>query len=725
MIEAYGNTRDYLRDALSLLALRLQREVALTRQLRGAGTNEAFLGLFLSEAEVDRILAGLHGVTLTRDGRIVNLEAEIASLAASIQARIPLKESPLRLQRLSTLFDLKPLALEVLLLLLAPEVDNRFGRLYAYLQDDVARRWLSPGLALRLLPGTAPDDPVGRALFGPESPLIASRLIYVGGVGEGLSAPLLDRPLKLDDRVTEYLLEHDALDPQLAGIASLDVTNHTLDALPIDPVLRTRLSHLMALWQTPSAPAAYFWGPEGSAKTAAAGALANALNRPLVTVDAAALAARPPDQLPAGIQAAVREGRLREALLHIRHFDVLSALGQAEAIRSLGPRVVLSARTPWDHNNLGDVPVIVHFPVLGYALRERLWRGHLDGRSADDPRLPADLAGRFRLTPGQIGRAVHTAQHRAWLRDGPRARPNRDDLFEGSRRQSNPALSRLAVKVASPYGWHDLVVPDAQRAQLRAIESQVRHAHTVYSQWGFEAKLALGKGLNALFSGPSGTGKTMAAGILAKSLGLDIYKIDLSGVVSKYIGETEKNLSRIFEEAGTANVVLFFDEADALFGKRSEVKDAHDRYANIEISYLLQKMEEYAGVSILATNLSQNLDEAFTRRMQFVIDFPLPNAEERERIWRGMFPAAAPRTDDINFPFLATHFDLAGGHIKNCVLAAAFIAAEDGGGISMAHLVQGVAREMNKLGRPLQRADFGEYFSTARRPRAQPTIHYG
>jgi SpoVK/Ycf46/Vps4 family AAA+-type ATPase len=206
----------------------------------------------------------------------------------------------------------------------------------------------------------------------------------------------------------------------------------------------------------------------------------------------------------------------------------------------------------------------------------------------------------------------------------------------------------------------------------------------------------------------------MAAGILAQSLGLDLYKIDLSSVVSKYIGETEKNLSQIFDEASTANVILFFDEADALFGKRSEVKDAHDRYANIEISYLLQKMEEYEGVAILATNLSQNLDEAFSRRMQFVIDFPFPAVADRARIWRALFPPQAPRAEDIDVEFLARQFELAGGDIKNCVLAAAFLAAEEGTAMSMAHLIQGVVREYGKIGRPLTRSSFGNYFQLAR-----------
>jgi SpoVK/Ycf46/Vps4 family AAA+-type ATPase len=248
----------------------------------------------------------------------------------------------------------------------------------------------------------------------------------------------------------------------------------------------------------------------------------------------------------------------------------------------------------------------------------------------------------------------------------------------------------------------------------------------VYEQWGFGARQSYGKGLAALFSGPSGTGKTMSAGVIARALGLDVYKIDLAKVVSKYIGETEKNLDQVFGAAANANAVLFFDEADALFGKRSEVKDAHDRYANIEISYLLQKMEEYDGLAILATNFATNLDEAFNRRLSFIIDFPLPRAEDREAIWRGHMPPAAPLADGIDFAFLAQQFELTGGAIRNCVRTAAFAAAEAGTPIGMTQLVQAVAGELAKLGRPLQRSDFGEHFAgvtEARRGRAAATAN--
>ena len=224
-------------------------------------------------------------------------------------------------------------------------------------------------------------------------------------------------------------------------------------------------------------------------------------------------------------------------------------------------------------------------------------------------------------------------------------------------------------------------------------------------KWGFGAKLSLGKGINALFVGPSGTGKTMAAEIIAQELQLDLYKIDLSGVVSKYIGETEKNLDRIFTAAENANAILLFDEADALFGKRSEVRDSHDRYANIEVSYLLQKMEQFEGITILATNLRQNLDEAFVRRLAFTVHFPSPGEADRRRIWEGIWPSAVPLGQDVDLAFLARQFKLTGGNIKNIALAAAFLAARNGTVISQTHLLQATRREFQKLGKALSEVE--------------------
>jgi SpoVK/Ycf46/Vps4 family AAA+-type ATPase len=284
-----------------------------------------------------------------------------------------------------------------------------------------------------------------------------------------------------------------------------------------------------------------------------------------------------------------------------------------------------------------------------------------------------------------------------------------EDLYAASRLQSNRKLAALAQKITPHYGWDDIVLPPDRLQQFREICNYVKYSALVYHQWGFDNKLAMGKGLNALFAGPSGTGKTMAADIIAGELGLDLYKIDLSGVVSKFIGETEKNLSRIFSEAETSNAILFFDEADALFGKRSEVRDSHDRYANIEISYLLQRMEEYDGIVILATNLRKNMDDAFVRRMHCTVDFPYPGGRERQMIWDRIWPDDIPRSPQLDLGFMAHRFELAGGNIRNIALAAAFLAADDGGVVAMPHLIHATRREYQKMGKVITDGEFGEY----------------
>jgi SpoVK/Ycf46/Vps4 family AAA+-type ATPase len=328
----------------------------------------------------------------------------------------------------------------------------------------------------------------------------------------------------------------------------------------------------------------------------------------------------------------------------------------------------------------------------------------------EEVNLP-ELAAKFQLGERHIRQAARYATATAAADERPLTA---GDLHRAARLRSNGALRGLAQVVTPRYSWDDIILPRQSTALLREVYLSVRHRRKVYDEWGFDRKLALGKGVNVLFYGPSGTGKTMAADILAGALGLELYKIDLATVVSKYIGETEKNLSRIFAAAEASNAILFFDEADALFGKRSEVKDARDRYANIEVAYLLQKMEEYDGVAILATNLRGNIDDAFARRLHHAVEFPFPDAALREHIWRAVLPAELPRADDINFPFLARQFELSGGNIRNVALSAAFLAAEAGRPVDMRFLVIGVARELQKMGKLPTRAAFQEYFIQVR-----------
>jgi SpoVK/Ycf46/Vps4 family AAA+-type ATPase len=333
------------------------------------------------------------------------------------------------------------------------------------------------------------------------------------------------------------------------------------------------------------------------------------------------------------------------------------------------------------------------------AERARIWRAALQPVRHDDAVDVEGLSSKFKFTHGDIEGAVAAASSLARWRSPQSGKVTTIDLYDASRLQSNQGLQSLATKIKPKYRWDDIVLPADRVAQLREICNQLKYRDLVYGSWGFGRKLALGKGLAVLFAGPSGTGKTMAADIIAGELGLDLYKIDLARVVSKYIGETEKNLSSIFSEAETSNAILFFDEADALFGKRSEVRDSHDRYANIEIAYLLQRVEEYEGVVILATNFRKNMDEAFVRRLHAAIDFPFPDVEDRHRIWSGIWPADLPRDEKLDLDLLARQLEVTGGNIRNIALAAAFLAADDGAVVRMQHVALATRREYQKMGK--------------------------
>ncbi|MFB7863242.1 AAA family ATPase [Streptomyces sp. NPDC056069] len=340
--------------------------------------------------------------------------------------------------------------------------------------------------------------------------------------------------------------------------------------------------------------------------------------------------------------------------------------------------------------------------------------GSQDGSPAEAPDVEA-LAlsvAAHRLDAGQLRRAAGTAVRTAAL-DGRPVSP--DDLRTAVRGQSGAGLARLARRVEPAVGWDDLVLPPPTHRQLRELAVRARHRDQVLGQWGMRPGGGRGRGVIALFAGSSGTGKTMSAEVVAADLGMDLYVVDLSTVVDKYVGETEKNLERIFTEASAVNAVLLFDEADAIFGKRSEVKDAHDRHANVESAYLLQRMESFDGIAVLTTNLRANLDEAFTRRLDVIADFPVPDAAQRLALWERCLGDRLPRADDLDLVFCAERFELAGGNIRACAVTAAYAAAAAGGSLTMAQLVTAVAEEYRKLGRLVLAGEFGPYLAEVTR----------
>jgi SpoVK/Ycf46/Vps4 family AAA+-type ATPase len=718
-----SSTRADLFAALRRLDRLIERALAAAQDAYGVESlTDRFRGLHISSDEVERLLAREPGAPVFRiNGAETEDDLEPDELS--------------QLAWLAGAYGLSQFDLDALLIALAPELDLRYERLYAYLQDDVTRRRPSVDLVLNLLCVSAAEKLERRSRFYAEAPLIRRGLLHLLPDPNQLQPPLLAHYLKLDDQIVRFLLGQESLDARLAPFCRIVEPVVSLDELPLDTEMKRALAALVSKARDGGQPLRlYFHGPCGAGKRHIAEALASEVGALLLIAD---LNHAPVEtDFERAVKLLFREAWFQDAILY---FDGLDALRRDERVRQYqrlmaelaadfgvtilaGAQPYVPAPLPYGQGSAGVVSIRVGVPDL--AARQKYWRAGLDETGvALDERDLAALADRFQLTPGQIAEAAATAHHHALWRATAQttngsfpetgARPSLDDLFAAARAQGGHDLAALAMKIRPGYTWDDIVLPQDALAQLREICRRVAHRRRVLGDWGFGRKLSLGKGVNALFAGPSGTGKTMAAEIIANELGLDLYKVELSGVVSKWIGETEKNLDRIFSAAEHANAILFFDEADALFGKRSEVRDSHDRYANIEISYLLQKMEEYEGVAVLATNLRQNLDESFVRRLAFTIHFPFPDEADRRRIWAGIWPAETPLADGVEFDLLAHQFKLSGGNIKNIALAAAFLAAEDGGVVEMPHLLQATRREYQKLGKPLSVAELGAFAQEA------------
>jgi SpoVK/Ycf46/Vps4 family AAA+-type ATPase len=615
----------------------------------------------------------------------------------------------LRLHTLCELFNLTPFEIDILLICLAPELDIRYEKLYSYLQDDVTRKRPTVDLVMKLLCYSWEDKFESRKYFSQAEPLLKNRLLSFTGDEQ---LPLLSRPLRIDERIINFLLEANGIDQRIRNFTTIVEPRRSFDELIYEDEHRNGFIEFMKLLPGMKKPVMfYFHGTYGSGKKTTAEAMCRELGTRLMVVDSRAL--KGAESLET-LRLILREAILHDSSLYFEGFDILLEKDSGvyvpdiiQFIKNFPNHIFLSGENPFEPRSMQDRSFIkFDFPIPSFTFRKQLWTSFLNGNTLD-----ADidaLAGKFKFSAGQIKDAIFTAQNLANTKG--LSGISTEDLYHGCRAQSGSTISTLARKMQPLYSWEDIVLPKDTKNQLKEVSGHIKYRGVVYSDWGFDRKLSIGKGLNVLFSGPSGTGKTMAAEIIARYVELDIYKIDLSNVVSKYIGETEKNLSKIFKEAQTSNAILFFDEADALFGKRSEVKDAHDRYANIETGYLLQKMEEYDGVVILATNLSKNIDDAFLRRMHIVIEFPFPDETQRKLIWKGIFPKESPLSHDIDYKFLSEKIKLAGGNIKNMALSAAFYAAENSGEIDMHHIIQAARREYQKVGKPFLKADFEPYY---------------
>ena len=642
----------YLEQGLTVLALRLKREVAITRALRGEARQEGFLGLFLTEEDAQAMLDELAGRIGVEGGNevltsIERVEADLRRRRAA--------QPDLIWTRLAHTLHLADAELDLLLCAAAPALDPRFGRVYGFLNDDMGRRTLTLALAQRLLESHDLDLATLRVALAPDRPLQHYGLIKLAD-----TTPRSEAVISVPEDVIDLLLGLDGNDPVQAGQAD------RFAGIGTD---RGELGVAVLV-----------------GRDCGGAALLVAGDRPLLRLEAARVAHLDSSALREALRGLMRHAHLSGALPYLANFDTSPPALRAEIAR------------------------LVSAPCLLDATRMGVWAdAGLDASEYPAVPLPADMqAGLF----GDVTLLARTDGVALLdrVRLAAKFAGTLDSLAPALRARAARGMEGTAQPVESTFVFDDLVLPPGALRLLADFVSWRIHAPRILDEWGFGATFSRRRGSVALFRGPPGTGKTMAASVIANTIGLPLYRVDLAGLISKYIGETEKNLERLFAAAAASDVVLFFDEADALFGKRAEVSDAHDRYANIETSYLLQRIEAQDGAVILATNLEDNIDTAFLRRIDMVVDFPAPGPADRLRLWQRLAATRAPVAADLDLAFLAEGFELTGGEIRNVLIAAAHAAARDDGAIGMGELVRALAQEWQKLGRPLRRNIFGPYY---------------
>ncbi|HEY3757414.1 MAG TPA: AAA family ATPase [Opitutaceae bacterium] len=587
-------------------------------------------------------------------------------------------EAPPAVNWVAEYFQLTPFERDLVLLCAGVEMDPGLAAACADSQGAGKKAALTFGFAAAVLPAAH------WSALAPPRPLRRFRLVEVEA-GRGLG----EASLRINERILHYLAGINFLDPRLQTMLRASPTADWI----ADSQREAASKAVQALRAVPEGmPVIHFCGDDEHGQEDAAEWAAREAGRQLFALDAESL---PPvgRELDDFLLLWEREALLLPGALLFRCGRGGLSAGAKHLLEGLPGPLFIASREPVRLERL-----LVRFDLdkPGPSEQKRLWERALGPAAADCNGSLDRLAEQFRLS----ARTIHETGHRATADMAPASAA---ELWDACRSYSRPKLEDLAQRVVSGTEWEDLILPEPQIRTLRLLASQVRHRNKVYETWGFAAKGRRGLGVSALFSGESGTGKTMAAEVLARELGLDLFRIDLSAVVSKYIGETEKNLRRVFDAAEEGGVLLLFDEADALFGRRGEVKDSHDRYANIEVGYLLQRMEAYQGLAILTTNLKSTMDRSFQRRLRFNLNFPFPDASQREAIWKRIFPAPTP-TKGLDARKLA-QLNVTGGHIRNIALNAAFIAADAGGPVEMNHVFQAAKLEAQKIERPLSEAE--------------------
>jgi len=699
----------YLRARLDVVETRVRRALAERRTDDPQAAADPYRGWYVDEQTVIRLLARPAAPPDAEPGQHADAIEQGFATAEAVALAAEATGARVRLSSLAVAFELTELDVELLLIALAPEVDPSFGLFYGYLHNDAGRPRASVGLAFELC-GTTVMNPAHRARLAPGAPLLATGLLTVTDPDQ----PFPARTLRVEDRIIGHLLGDDRIDPPLAGVVRVLRS-------PRLPARSRALEAAERLAASLTGDAArgrlvYLRGAQDSAVMDVAAVATAQASRDrgageTVLVDLTRLA-RTDDARPV-LDAAAREARLRDCGLVVGPVECLSS---EPAERALLLRVlhapplpvpaVVAGHVTWDTRWSDSSPLLAAVQTPDRDERDRWWRDALRRQPdspPDSPPAATEALSAYRLAPHQMRDTVDAA----WAQAAAEQRfVTTDDLVRGARLHNAADLGRLARRVEPSARWADLVLAETLSCQLRELAGRYRDRDTVLVSWRLRPAHGSSGKVTALFTGEPGTGKTLAAEVLAGAVGIDLYVINLATLVDKYVGETEKNLERIFTAAASVQGLLFFDEADALFGKRTKVSDAHDRFANIETAYLLQRLEDFDGLAILATNLSGNVDQAFLRRLDAIIHFPRPGVAERIRLWDLCLGPSVPRSPGLDLAPLAAAFDLTGGSIRSCALTAAYQAARTGRPVSPVGLYAAVRSEYRKLGRVIDDAEF-------------------
>lgn len=594
-----------------------------------------------------------------------------------------------RLALLQKQFALSPIECEILSVCFRFNVDAGFRLHIAETVHAERRSFWRCDEFVQLLASDAPQVAAVLAAFTDSAPLLYWRFLE--------SQPHDPDTFRLSPRIRGFLAGVDCLGEALVLPWRPVDTSSTSHAVAGEP-LPAALAGLAQRWRNGSPEVTIFEGAASADQEAVAYALAAPTGCELAVVSLQSVNVDSPESIVQIVQLALREAKLRGAVLFLQSADVFAAPDAESLWAAVAARIeaaaipcIISTTRPLPADPLRIPPFVARFEIPPAAERLQYWRNLPEIAGLEDSAL-ATLANGFRFSRRKIERALSRA-----LRSGTEL--SLDSLAAACRAESAGALAVHGTKIEAHYTWDDLVLQADTIAQLREVATQMRLRHRVQEDWGYGRASGRTEGVHAFFYGPPGTGKTMAASVIAAELRLELFRINLAAVVSKYVGETEKNLERIFAAAEGSNAILFFDEADALFGKRSEVRDAHDRYANIEVAYLLQRIETFGGMTLLASNLDQNVDEAFRRRMHYIIEFPPPNETERERLWRLAIQPGQPIAEPIDYGFLAAKLTLSGAEIKNVATRAAYLAAAEATPLELRHLLHAARREYQKTGK--------------------------